>query len=393
MMKSLMIISSLGLFLLCVAILYAHNRVETFAYPFDTSDYNLQSTSKEMDTSFLTTSAEAAILDLETQKCKHISADKTVGDEYDIIKNYRFLNHPTDESACYFKTTDTLVNGKCSKRNTSLYEDSFADAVENIVLDKITDPYLSKTFPESICKVSFNNGATDTRKQSYAAFIDSNDPKEAKMKQELKTFNVINDGFSSRYEEVKKTIKDLNEVQIPEKDKQIRDIKAQIDAKQSVVQDLDSKISQRDGVLKNIHQSTNNRNLNSSVLACMDANLPNNDRCGAFHIGEFNMDTMQAHRIQNDRMQSLYVPENIKVTLYDNTQLNGQTKTFVGPVRINSLRDVNWENSGDKIYDTYRGKREWNWRQARWNDEEKPKPNNVSSLKVEPIRMYDKYYS
>lgn len=125
---------------------------------------------------------EDALYDLENKKCKHLT-DHASG--IDVLQRYRFIEHPTDPDACYFKMNDTLVSNQCSATNSNLYDPSFADVVSGVKTELMNDPYSAKTLLNNQCVITFDANATNDRKYQYATFIDSHDPKtEALMGQE-----------------------------------------------------------------------------------------------------------------------------------------------------------------------------------------------------------------
>jgi hypothetical protein len=269
-----------------------------------------------------------------------------------------------------------MINDDCTTYNKLLYSDSHKDIVDDISYDTLYDAYTSETFKDNVCKITFNDKADEQQRKQYVKFVSDNDPKVINMKAKISFESVQNNVLD------KNIIDKQNNVIVPlEKELSLKQqkIQQQNDVVQNRIEQknvLDREIAQLENKLREIDRTYYNRNWNSYVLACEMPNLEQINRifpgimnkCGKFHIGSYNMDAMSAQGIANDSMRSISVPENLMVTLYNADNLKGKSKTYIGPIRINDLKNEYWENTRETIHSNKKG-------------------NNVSSLKVEPVKI------
>ena len=352
---------------------------ENFTYPQDSNGYDngaIYITNPQpgalTSKSIMQDDPEKWVLDFENRRCKHVTDNKDYIEKNDLLKNYRFLNHPTDDNACYLKMGDTLVDNKCNKFNKLLYNDTFKSTVTSVKTDTINDPYVAETLTDNICKVTFNDSAPIADKTKYVSFMNENDPKVTKMHAELTNIKSINDALSKTLEEKRAIAIDLKNVQIPKKDTEIQTNQAKIEATLGALKDLDNKISERDGVLNGIHKNIYHRDRWSTTKICSDANFGNENNCGSINLSEYDTANIAAHRVKNDKMSSIWVPPQTKVTLYADGGFRGSSKVIEPKNTATSLG---------------------NFKNEKWDGTNITINDKVSSLKFEPTRMFTQYYS
>jgi hypothetical protein len=360
------VVALLGLICLKTGILREH-----FMYPDDTDDYDTGAPSQEPPEDEKTTHSilkdipEQEFLNIESRKCKHVLDNPENGQKLDILKNYRLINHPTDDQACYFKMNDTLVDGKCSKYNDKLYDATYEDTVSTISPEKLNDPYIADTLTDNVCKISFKGDSTDKRRESYAFTLDENDPKVRKIHAAIAGVKATNDALVVKYNETKGTIKNLNEVVIPDRNNQIKELDRQMSVKDAERREWEARKKEFNDVDNSVAQAMYNRDTNSAVTVCRDYDVTN---CVNLKMGEFPRGVMEAHGMQNDRMSSIRVPANMNVGLFNDDWYTGKQKIINSAGDIGHFDRVNWDNTGDKMND------------------------QVTSVKIYPSRMFQRWY-
>jgi hypothetical protein len=326
----------------------------------------------------LTEPAEKKVLDIEGKRCLHTVTTADSANKIDILNNYRLLNHPTDDNSCYLKMNDTLVANKCSKFNENLYDKEFTGVVDKIQSEKINDPYISETLTDNVCSIKFKPGSSTIDKEKYVKYIDNNDPKVNKLEADIAKSVAINEVLKKTLSDRKATVKKLKDEVIPERDQTIANNNAKIEAKLAPLRTLDDKIKEREIAYKELPQKLYDRDYNSKVYV----NTPYVNNV-PLRIGEYDTEVLEWHSIGNDRSTAVNVPKDVKATVYSAKGYQGYSKTLTGPTQVN-LQSVKYEGTDVPIYDTKRSIWNWMWASAHGN--------NVSSVRVEPNRMYSKYY-
>lgn len=212
-------------------------------YPFDNEGYLHPESQVVVEgpltsKSILEEAPEKYYLNLENQRCKHIT------NAPDFWKHYRFLNHPTNEHACYFKLSDTLVGGgdSCNSSNALLSSAVHAGTVTSVKPDLVNDAYTAKALKNNACVVQFAPGADTARKNAYASFLDDNDPKVNALHQDIRKLNLANEALQILKKKLHGQMQDLM-TKSGEQERLLAEKQALLENKARGVSDVELRIS------------------------------------------------------------------------------------------------------------------------------------------------------
>jgi hypothetical protein len=144
----------------------------------------------------------------ENQRCKWV--DKVgISDDIDIIRNYRFVTHPTKKNTCYFKRDDPSVEGICSKQNENYYNKTFGGVVKNIRSLGFADAISAESIPMSECGITFDKNAHVSDLNKWLIHVDSNHPRFKRVRAEIERIIAEQNDYIKRIEYEKKQQEEL----------------------------------------------------------------------------------------------------------------------------------------------------------------------------------------
>lgn len=318
------------------------------------------------DVAILDQDEKQDFIDFENMKCKYVyNKLGMVAEKLDVLKNYILVGSHTNENECYIKNSDTLVNNKCSKENTNIYDDKYADLIDDIYPKLVKDSYMSTTIPQNACVIKFTDKTISAgHVKEYIEDLDYKLPKLQKLRNDIKTLQEEFENLAKKKnnEESKMTeqtsrIK-LNQESIDKLQTDILTLDGEITTKHNTLADLENQLDTK----RDKYQSVQNLN----VKVCHDANFLG--KCVQFPIGKYNRRQMELQGMANDSISSLSIPQGLVAKLYYDTLDNNYNPTGTTKFLMIDGRDVPSIGS------------------EKWTDgTSSPKPNDsISSIIVEP---------
>jgi hypothetical protein len=239
--------------------------------------------------SFLKDVAETVVTNLESMRCfKNKNLDTSA---YDVLASYRLLENPTDKKKCYFRMSDSLIQGDCSKFNNRIYTSRFGDLIQNIETKKIEDPHSGTSLPEKMCELKLGNTNDSGMLNEYLTHLEENDPKMKvlldRKREELRKLALLKQQYA---EEVRKTnaARELN----ASLTRQINDTNTQISNTQATINRWNAEIPQHKETIERLKRQL------AQPVPCKAAPAPASSFCNGLNPSGSYPDTFFNHAPQ-----------------------------------------------------------------------------------------------
>lgn len=305
-------------------------------------------------------------VDFENMKCRYVH-DRLGqnAQSIDVLNNYILVNNPTGENECYIKSSDTLVQNKCGKENKNLYEEKYAELIDDIYPKLVKDKYMSTTIPQNVCVVKFTDKFVSPQLvREYVEELDYKLPKLQKLRAKISDLQEQNKSLLSKKSgEEARTSNLMSKMKINQET---------LDVLKADIRVLDGEITTKNNTLANLenqleakrakYQSVQNLN----VKICHDSDY--RGKCFNFPIGRYNKRQMELQGMPNDSITSLSVPQGLVAKLYSDEL------------------DKNYNPTGDMKFMMIDGRDVSYIGNEKWTDGTSlPKPNDaISSIIIEP---------